>query len=409
MDYGVEALKRHVAFFGAPFWGHVNPTLAVLADLVSRGHRVTYVTTEEFSGAVTATGVEVARYESTWPAGRSAPSQVSADEMAGGPLKYLVENIAATGAEPAFDGDVPDVVVYDTLMHFAARALAHKWQRPAVQLIPLFASNEHFSVAQQLADEFPALDPQHPALIEFGTKLAEFRASYGMGEASPADFFGVVEDLNLVFLTKEYQPAAETFDERYAFVGAGLADPRTQEAWTPPEGDAPVLLIALGTLFNERPEFYRMCVEAFAEQPWHIVLATGRHVDPADLGPLPPNIEAHQHVPQLAVLEHAAAFVTHAGARSTMEALHFGVPMVAVPQSVELEMAARRTAELGLGVRIGRDEVTAERLREAVLKVTRDADIRRNVEEVRRSTREAGGAGRAADEIEAYLRRVLDA
>ncbi len=403
-------MKRHIAFFGAPFWGHVNPTLAVLADLARRGHRVTYVTTEEFSAAVAATGVEVVRYESTWPAGRSAPSRVSADEMAGGPLKYLVENVAAaTGAEPAYDGDLPDVVVYDTLMHSAARALAHKWQRPTVQFIPLFASNEHFSVAQQLAAEFPALDPQHPALIEFGTKLAEFRASYGMGEASPADFFGVVEDLNLVFLPKDYQPAADTFDERYAFVGAGLADPSTQGAWTPPESGAPVLLVALGTLFNERPDFYRMCVEAFAEQPWHVVLAVGRHVDPADLGPLPPNIEAHQHVPQLAVLRYASAFVTHGGVRSTMEALHFGVPMVAVPQAVELEMAARRTAELGLGVRIGRDEVTPERLREAVLEVTRDAEIGRNVAEMRRVTREAGGAGRAADEIEAYLDRVLRA
>ncbi|MFJ9819106.1 macrolide family glycosyltransferase [Streptomyces sp. NPDC101151] len=399
-------MKRHIVFFGAPYQGHVNPTLPVVADLVSRGCRITYATTEQFAKQVAATGAETIRYESVWPANRSVPAELSADELAKGPVQHLRENIAATEAvERELEGDLPDLVVYDSLMNFAGRALAEKWERPAAQSVPLLASNEHFSVLQALAGEFPAFDPQHPALVEFGTKLAEFRLGHGLSAPGPADFLAAAEDLNVVFVEKEFQPAAETFDDRYVFVGPGLPAPADRDPWSPPASGAPVLLIALGTLFNERPEFYRACVQAFAGQPWHVVLATG-HVDPADLGDLPPNFEVHRSVPQLAVLERARVFVTHAGLRSTMEALHFGTPMVSVAQSVELDFTARRTAELGLGVRIGRGEVTPEALRDAVRTADEDLGIRERVSAVRDRVRAAGGATRAADAIEAYVRSI---
>ncbi|WP_284734165.1 hypothetical protein [Actinomadura sp. NEAU-AAG7] len=39
------------------------------------------------------------------------------------------------------------------------------------------------------------------------------------------------------------------------------------------------------------------CVEAFAGEPYHVVLSAGRDADPAGPGPLPANVEAHRHVP----------------------------------------------------------------------------------------------------------------
>ncbi|MGX1885251.1 macrolide family glycosyltransferase [Streptomyces sp. NPDC055287] len=399
-------MKKHIAVLGAPYQGHVNPTLPIVADLVGRGHRITYVTTDQFAGAVSAAGAKVVSYESVWPANRSVPAETSAEEMVKGPLQLLRENIAvATAVEHELAADLPDLLLYDTLMNFGARVLAEKWERPAAQFIPLLASNEHFSVLQALTEEFPAIDPQHPALLEFGMKLAEFRAGHGLPAPGPGDFLAASEDLNLVCVAEDFQPAAETFDDRYVFVGPSLVDPADQPSWSPPQGGAPVLLIALGTLFNERPEFYRSCAEAFADLPWHVVMATGAHVDPADLGELPVNFEVHRQVPQLAVLEHADVFVTHAGIRSTMESLAAGTPLVAVPQSVELDFTARRIAELGLGVRIARQEATPETLRAAVQKAAEDPEIRQRVAAMSERVRAGGGATRAADEIEAYLGR----
>ncbi|CAM5470440.1 macrolide family glycosyltransferase [Streptomyces pharetrae] len=400
-------MTKHIAVLGAPYHGHVNHTLPVVADLVGRGHRVTYVTTEHFAPSVSVTGARVVTYESVWPADRSVPPEMSADEMAEGPLKMLRENVSVTAAaERELAGDRPDVVVYDTLMNFSGRVLAEKWEVPAAQLIPMLASNEHFSVLAALAQEFPAMDPHHPALLEFGMKLAEFRVGHGLSVPGPGDILGVPEELNVVFVAKEFQPAADTFDERYVFVGpAATAGGGEAGSWQPPQGDTPVLLIALGTLFNERPDFYRACLKAFADLPFHVVMATGQHVDPAGLGAVPESWEVHRQVPQRAVLEHAAVFVTHAGIRSTMESLAAGVPLVAVPQSVELDFTARRIAELGLGVRVARTEASPEALREAVLTAAEDAGIRKRVTAMAGHARAGGGAGAAADAIEAYAER----
>ena len=38
----------HFAFVSIPAYGHVNPTLPLVAELVSRGHRVTYFTSADF-------------------------------------------------------------------------------------------------------------------------------------------------------------------------------------------------------------------------------------------------------------------------------------------------------------------------------------------------------------------------
>jgi hypothetical protein len=61
----------------------------------------------------------------------------------------------------------------------------------------------------------------------------------------------------------------------------------------------------------------------------------GPLVDPDELGSVPANTSARRWVPQLAVLGHASAFVTHAGMGGCSEGLWHGVPMVAVPQAVD--------------------------------------------------------------------------
>lgn len=37
-------MGKHFAFVAPPAFGHVNPTLPLVEELVSRGHRVSYAT-----------------------------------------------------------------------------------------------------------------------------------------------------------------------------------------------------------------------------------------------------------------------------------------------------------------------------------------------------------------------------
>jgi MGT family glycosyltransferase len=124
---------------------------------------------------------------------------------------------------------------------------------------------------------------------------------------------------------------------------------------------------------------------------------------PACLGPLPPTVQVRPWFPQPAVLRRAAAFLTHAGMGSTMEALYYGVPLVTFPQMPEQVVNANRVEELGLGTRLDAEILTVDTLRTAVGQVTSSPKIRANLDRMRMAAHNAGGAPSGATAIEKYL------
>jgi MGT family glycosyltransferase len=126
-------------------------------------------------------------------------------------------------------------------------------------------------------------------------------------------------------------------------------------------------------------------------------------LDPAVLGPIPPNVDVRPRFPQPAVLRHAAAFLSHAGMNSTMEALYHGVPMLTFPQMPEQVANADRVVELRLGERLDPGTLTPEALEQAVLRVVGDPEIRAGLDRMRGAVRAGGGAERGAQAIEEHL------
>jgi MGT family glycosyltransferase len=117
---------------------------------------------------------------------------------------------------------------------------------------------------------------------------------------------------------------------------------------------------------------------------------------------LPANFRVQAFFPQLRVLRHAHVFLTHAGMNSTMQALYFGVPLVAVPQQPEQEATASRV-ELGLGQRLGAEPLTSPKLLSAVSEVSANPHIRQNLAAMSKAVRNAGGPAAAATAIETHL------
>ena len=219
-----------------------------------------------------------------------------------------------------------------------------------------------------------------------------------------ADIFSVfsrAEQLNIIFIPKEFQPAAETFDDRYLLVGPSIL-PRHEAPDFPFDqlgSDRPLLYISLGSIFTNQPEFYKQCFAAFADQPWQVVLSIGKHIDLTTLGPVPENFLLSPYVPQLDILPRTRLFVTHAGTNSVMESMYFGVPMVLIPQQPEQQMHAQRVVDLGLGVMLDKGSVTTSTLREAVERVAHDEAYRERAQRMQQSVRAAGGYQRAVDTI----------
>ncbi|MEU4701294.1 hypothetical protein [Nonomuraea dietziae] len=57
----------HIAMVSIPAPGHVNPSLEVIAELVRRGHRVTYANDPSYHDVITSAGAEPKPYTSTLP------------------------------------------------------------------------------------------------------------------------------------------------------------------------------------------------------------------------------------------------------------------------------------------------------------------------------------------------------
>ncbi|GAA5201055.1 glycosyltransferase [Rugosimonospora acidiphila] len=392
----------HLALFTIPAYGHVFPTLEAAAELIRRGHRVTVAATEQFAPLVERTGARVLRYESNLTP-KPRTEDPPADFAAWLPLVLVMESAATLPHfERSFGDDVPDLIVYDRTIYATGRVLGAKWQCPAVELFTSFAYNDQWSLATFAGEAASGVD-EHPARVAFREKLAELTAAHGVAPIAPEDFIVARPEFSLVVLPREFQYAGDTFDERFAFVGPCLGGRSFQGTWQPPANGAPIVYISLGTAMNNHPEFFRTAIRAVTATGWHAVVSTGG-VDLAQLGAIPPNVEVYASVPQWAVLEHAAVFVTHSGMGGTMEALARDTPMVTIPQSVEQAAVANRVAELGAGVNLAGTEVTVSSLRAAIDSVHHNSTYRSAARDLGAIVRATGGAVAAADELETYLK-----
>jgi MGT family glycosyltransferase len=403
-------LKKYI-FVNIPGYGHVNPTLPVVQELVARGEKVIYYLTEEFRVAVEATGATFRPYKSLMGQ-MKVPSNFSSPDITRNfsnimPLRMVDE---ATSVLPQIIEDVraeqPDCVVYD-MMSLTGKILARSLHLPAILLRPSYAFNEHFNMGQFMArgggpggsgnffaERMPQLNKQLAALCQ----------QFGVEPFSMRETFLGSEPLAIVFIPREFQPHGETFDERHVvFVGPSLS-PRSDTTGFPLEKltGKTVLFISLGTVFNNQAAFFNACFAAFGDTPWLVVLSRGKNVDSAALDPIPGNFLVEPYVPQLEILQQASVFVTHGGMNSTMESLYYGIPMVAIPQMPEQAMTAQRIEELGLGLMLDKNTVTPESLRLAVERMMTDASFRTRVSEMQHHVRNAGGYKKATDAIMAF-------
>ncbi|ONI70879.1 hypothetical protein ALI144C_50780 [Actinosynnema sp. ALI-1.44] len=356
--------------------GHIAPTLPLVAELVRRGNQVDYAC-EKPVGA-----------EENWvELPLMSPYVPEDDDVMAGWFKHFLKAMSAT--YPVLldhcTRSRPDVIVYDST-NWPARLVAGKLGIPAVRTIPNFAANEAFPLHRTMT---AMLTPDARGALE--AECAAFSRQHGV----PLDFDGTLdaaERLNLVFLPREFQPEGDSFGEDFRFIGPMLGDRARHEQWTPPVPSRPLLYISLGSVLND-VDFYTTCLNEFGDTEWQVAMTIGE-TNPADLGPVPSNIEIRPRFPQVAVLRQADVFISHTGMNSTMEALAYGVPIVAFPLTPEQAANADRVVQLELGERV----LPGDSLKAAVDRVrTKDLGWIRDV------IGNSGGAARGADEIENYL------
>jgi len=155
----------------------------------------------------------------------------------------------------------------------------------------------------------------------------------------------------------------------------------TPPAWLQTLPDRPLVYVTLGTVFNE-PSRFATLLESLRDVECTAILTVGRDNDPADLGPLPANVLVEPYVAQWFVLPHSSLVVAHGGSGSILATLAAGLPTLLVPQGADQFENADRCVELGAGLRLLPDEVTAASVLSAVRTLLREASFRASARDV---------------------------
>lgn len=397
-----------VLFFNLPAHGHINPTLPVVAELARRGEHTIYYASEAFRPAIEQAGATFRGIDAFF--NERTPVDENLVRFGYTLIRATQEIIPAILSEVT--AEQPDYILYDSLCVWG-KCIAQILQVPAVASVTSLA-RPRSSLHPKVLASLPAAMPYLIRMFLEGRKeLTKFRAistqlheTYHIPMPNLAEVYNNLAELNIVYTTKQLQLYPNSFDESFRFVGPSIG----LHVEAPPFpfdelGDGPVIYIALGTIFNDKGEFYRLCCEAFADVDYRVVMSVGNRTDMSQLGAVPGNFIVKPFVPQLQLLQRAALFITHCGMNSVSEGLWAGVPLLMIPQAADQFFVGRRVQRLGAGKMLRKTKLNAHRLRKAAQEVLAQPAFQQVSANIGASFRRAGGPTLAVDETEAFKRR----
>jgi UDP:flavonoid glycosyltransferase YjiC (YdhE family) len=159
--------------------------------------------------------------------------------------------------------------------------------------------------------------------------------------------------------------------------------------------------------FSDSVVIISASIEAFADSRMDVVLTTGHHTLPEEVGRLPENFMIEQYLPGIAMAKHSDLMIHHGGHGSFMTGLQAGTPQMIVPTYSERESNARRMAALGTGEFLvptvsesGKKHLDVGEFKAKVDRVLTEPRYRETACRVAGRMRRYGGAREAADQIE---------
>lgn len=393
----------HIAVVSLGAFGHVNPTLSVVTELVKQGVRVTYFTTENFRSIIEPTGAKFVPVHSWMAQQEGGQEHGGKDDNVAAVVPFLFLNEAGAYIDDVMAvlrEDRPDAIMHD-FAGIAGTMAADMLKVPNIMIYTSYPSNDTYSVAES----FEGIPADHPMRIAAAQIAQDYVEKYGCRKLTVKEIFDGQGDLNLVMMQKRLVPNYETFDDRFVFTGVQIGKRTAFGSWKAPDNGKPLLYSSLGTAFNNWPEYYPILFDAVRDLDINVFAALGE-VKPESLNDIPANVEVGQMVPQLDILSQASVFITHAGMGGTGEAIYYGVPMIAIPQMDEQAITARQIEKTGLGVAfLDKNNITSERLKAAVAKLLEDESYRSTAREFSEDMKSLGGAKASANAIMKFLHK----
>jgi UDP:flavonoid glycosyltransferase YjiC (YdhE family) len=329
-----------------PLVGHINPLVGVAAELRDRGHDVAWAGHPDLVHRLAGADQRV------FPCDMPENGLVRTPGLTGpAAFRFLWDEFflplaaaMAPGVAHALDTFAPDVVLTD--QHAVAGAVvAARFGVPHVTSA---------STSAELVDPLAGL----PKVARWLTdRLAELGGT-GDPRFSP---HGV-----LAFTARELVGAT---GPGIHVLGPAIAPRRTEPGfpWDDLDLGRAVVLVTLGTANTDAGT--RFLTEAAAALHLLADRVQGVVADPGHVlagVPLPAGTIVREYVPQLALLSHVDAVVSHGGHGTVCESLWHGVPLVLAPIRDDQPIVAGQVVDAGAGVRVRFGRVDAARLAAAV-------------------------------------------
>ena len=393
--------------------GTVPPELGVARRLVDRGHNVTVLADEALADQIRRTGAAHLP-RTTAPAGTFrdwdmtplALARVVADHMMVGPAPGQAEDTSA-----AIDTSRPDLVVASA---FAVGAMVAAEARgvPFDLLIPNvypFPAEGMPPFGLGLAPAGGPLGPIRDRLFRAaGIRLFDRYALAGINalrekyslEPISTTWAQMSSARRHLILTSTSFDFPSRMPENARYVGPVLDDPAwaAEEAWTPPAGDGPLVLVAMSSTFQNHVACMQRIVDALGTLPVRALVTTGPSVR-TDAISAPAHVSVVRSAPHNEVLREAGLVVTHGGHGTVLKSLAAGVPLLVLSHGRDQADNAVRVITRGAGIAVSR-RAGALRIARAVTEILTVPDYREAAQRLGRGVARDAAHNTLIDELE---------
>lgn len=388
-----------VFVFVSPAYGHVNPLLPLIQELVRIGYLVRVYTGGGMRERIEKTGAVCIDYDPWYEMGQSPEGD------AYGFLRMLELSGSMDEAVGHDAGRFkPRFAIVDTESIWG-RLLAEKHGLPvalssATQIMNLF------TIAEDWLAFFKGLEPYEDRI----SRMLERLTTKGFPKHTLLSLLIPGEHMNCVaYIPESLQGQLETIDRSRVFFAGFSRDPgrRKDEGRelmgaqalqgsmaAAKKGNRPLLYVTMGTVAGRTPWFFRSCIAALRNMDMDVIMAVWNEIDLDALGPLPDNIRAVREVDQAEVLKRADAALFHAGLNTVVDCLLLGVPMTVYPTLADQFANAKRVEETGTGIRI--TDHRPDTIRKAVSALLTDVSYRERAVAMGEHMRALGGGKKAA-------------
>ncbi|TFI60336.1 glycosyltransferase [Sphingomonas parva] len=394
----------HFGIIAPPLAGHYGPLAALARELVSRGHRATFV---HHAGAQPLAARHGAAFVPL-PTGSAGEHR-----RIGGTVREMARQMEmlCREAPPLFRDLGVDAILADQLEP-AGGLIAEHLELPFASVACALPMNREAGVPPPFVGW--RYDPSASGLRRNrgGWTVSDvLMRPLGRAIARRADAWGLeprrrLEDcfsrrLQLAQAVPSIDFPRRALPPHFHYLGP-FRHNETSDFRLPALNGRQFLYCTFGTLQGWRARLFARVAAACADLGLPLVLTHGGRLTQRQVARLPGEVHAFDYLPQEAVLDRAPLCITHGGFNTVLDCLARGKPLVALPLAFEQAAIAARIARSGAGETVPPMRASRKRLAAAIARVLEGghaAAARRIGEDIA----QAGGVVRAADLIEAGL------